>query len=54
MHSFIYKLLFYVFPGIRQFDGLKLPVHSSFSCFVLKYIFVFEELISLFPYFFKI
>nr|YP_009364836.1 ribosomal protein L5 [Fucus distichus]ARI50024.1 ribosomal protein L5 [Fucus distichus] len=50
-YSFIYKLLFDVFPGIRQFDGLKLPAHSSIYCFVLKDIFVFEELIPLFPYF---
>ena len=50
-YSFIYKLLFDVFPGIRQFDGLKLPAHSSVYCFVLKDIFVFEELIPLFPYF---
>ena len=28
-YSFIYKLLFDVFPDIRQFDGLKLPAHSS-------------------------
>ena len=40
----------YVFPGIRQFDGLKLPAHSII-CFVSKDIFVFEELIPLFPYF---
>ena len=50
-YSFIYKLLFDAFPGIRQFDGLKLPAHSSIYCFVSKDIFVFEELIPMFLYF---
>nr|YP_011008013.1 ribosomal protein L5 [Cutleria multifida]WBP69879.1 ribosomal protein L5 [Cutleria multifida] len=51
MFQFWYKLLFNVLPRIRQFEGLKSPAHKKAYCFILKDIFSFEDLISLFPYF---
>nr|YP_009049395.1 ribosomal protein L5 [Sargassum horneri]AIE46190.1 ribosomal protein L5 [Sargassum horneri]AWW89653.1 ribosomal protein L5 [Sargassum horneri]AWW89690.1 ribosomal protein L5 [Sargassum horneri]AWW89727.1 ribosomal protein L5 [Sargassum horneri]AWW89764.1 ribosomal protein L5 [Sargassum horneri] len=51
LYKFLFKLMFNVLPCIRQFEGLKLPLHQSVYCFVLKDIFSFEELIPLFPYF---
>lgn len=51
MYSFLYKLLFDVLPQIRQFEGLRTPAHKNIYCFVLKDIFVFQELVPLFPYF---
>nr|YP_009058553.1 ribosomal protein L5 [Sargassum hemiphyllum]AIM19576.1 ribosomal protein L5 [Sargassum hemiphyllum]UDY71300.1 ribosomal protein L5 [Sargassum hemiphyllum var. chinense] len=51
LYKFLFKFMFNVLPRIRQFEGLKLPSHHSVYCFVLKDIFAFEELISLFPYF---
>nr|QWK44796.1 ribosomal protein L5 [Postelsia palmaeformis] len=51
MYLFYYKLLFHVLPRVRQFEGLPAPSHKNIYCFVLKDIFSFEELVSLFPYF---
>nr|YP_009049432.1 ribosomal protein L5 [Sargassum muticum]AIE46227.1 ribosomal protein L5 [Sargassum muticum]UVW81843.1 ribosomal protein L5 [Sargassum siliquastrum] len=51
LYKFLFKFMFNVLPRIRQFEGLKLPLHRSVYCFVLKDIFAFEELIPLFPYF---
>ncbi len=51
MYNFLYKLLFDVLPRMRQFEGLQLPAHENVYCFVLKDVFVFEELVPLFPYF---
>lgn len=51
MYLFFYKLLFHVLPRVRQFEGLRAPSHENIYCFVLKDLFSFEELVSLFPYF---
>nr|WKY98244.1 ribosomal protein L5 [Alaria marginata] len=51
MYLFFYKLLFHVLPRVRQFEGLRAPAHDNIYCFILKDIFSFEELVSLFPYF---
>nr|YP_011007873.1 ribosomal protein L5 [Agarum clathratum]WBP69704.1 ribosomal protein L5 [Agarum clathratum] len=51
MYIFFYKLLFHVLPRVRQFEGLRSPAHDNIYCFILKDIFSFEELVSLFPYF---
>nr|YP_010206382.1 ribosomal protein L5 [Alaria crassifolia]UAX19894.1 ribosomal protein L5 [Alaria crassifolia] len=51
MYLFFYKLLFHVFPRVRQFEGLRAPAHDNIYCFILKDIFSFEELVPLFPYF---
>ena len=51
MYFFLYKLLFDVLPQMRQFEGLRAPLHKNIHCFVLKDIFAFQELVPLFPYF---
>ncbi|CAM9133812.1 unnamed protein product [Ectocarpus fasciculatus] len=51
MYAFLYKLLFDVLPGIKQFEGLRSPAHKNIYCFLLKDIFTFQELVPLFPYF---
>jgi len=51
MYFFMHKLLFDVLPHIRQFEGLRPPLHNNIYCFLLKEIFSFQELVPLFPYF---
>lgn len=51
MYFFLYRLLFDVLPGTKQFEGLRAPAHNNTYCFVLKDIFTFQELVPLFPYF---
>lgn len=51
MYLFFYKLLFDIFPHIKQFEGLGFPAHDNIYCFLLKDIFSFQELVPLFPYF---
>lgn len=51
MYFFLYKLLFDVLPHIKQFEGLRAPLHNNIYCFLIKDIFSFEELVPLFPYF---
>lgn len=51
MYAFLYKVLFDVFPYIKQFDGLKSPRHNNLYSFLVKDIFSFQELVPLFPYF---
>lgn len=51
MYAFLHKLLFEVFPYIKQFEGLRAPAHKKVYCFVLKDMFIFQELVPLFPYF---
>lgn len=51
MYNFLHKLLFEVFPHVRQFEGLRAPSHKGIYCFVLKDMFSFEELVPLFIYF---
>lgn len=51
MFNFLHKLLFGVFPHMRQFEGLRAPLHKHLYCFVIKDIFSFQELVPLFIYF---
>nr|QWK44988.1 ribosomal protein L5 [Analipus japonicus] len=51
MYFFLHKLIFKVLPFIRQFEGLKPPLHENIYCFVIKDMFAFEELVPLFPSF---
>ena len=51
MYRFWHKLLFEVFPYVKQFEGLRAPRHEKIYCFLLKDIFVFQELVPLFRYF---
>lgn len=51
MYIFWHKLLFEVFPHIRQFEGLRPPSHKKIYCFLLKDMFAFQELVPLFPFF---
>lgn len=51
MYTFWHKLLFEVFPHIKQFEGLRAPAHTKIYCFLLKDMFAFQELVPFFPYF---
>lgn len=51
MYFFLHKLLFEVFPQIKQFEGLRAPADKNTYCFLIKDIFAFQELVQLFPYF---
>ncbi len=51
IYNFLYKILFETLPYIKQFEGLKTPLHKNIYCFCLNDIFVFQELIPLFIYF---
>lgn len=51
MYTFWHKLLFEVFPYIKQFEGLGRPRHENIYCFVLRDMFAFQELVPLFTYF---
>lgn len=51
MYTLWYKILFGVLPQVKQFEGLTRPAHKSVYCFRIKDIFVFQELVPLFPYF---
>ena len=50
MYNFISRLLFEVLPRTKHFEGFRFPQHDSSFSFVLKDIFAFEGLGSLFIY----
>lgn len=50
MYTFIFRLLFEILPRMKHFEGFRFPSHNSSFNFILKDIFVFDGLSSLFPY----
>ena len=50
LYSFLYKLVTRSLPNLNNFEGLELPIHHNTFTFILKDIFVFDELKPLFPY----
>lgn len=44
MNNFIFKLLFYIFPKIKNFYGIKVKTKKNAITYKLKTVFVFPEL----------
>lgn len=51
IYFFLHKLLFEVFPRLKQFEGLRPPENKNVYCFLIKDIFAFQELVPLFSSF---